>query len=207
MIQHDVKITFIIPTIGRDTLQNTIDCLLNQTDSKWKAIIIFDGILPTITNDDERIKIVTCPKVGISNSAGEVRNYGINLAETEWVAFVDDDDSLKKTYVEIFLDEIKHFYNTDLIIFRMVCPDNITLLPPVDADNFHFCQVGISFAIKKKIFDSGLIFVPGQFEDFTFLDKVRQQKYKIMISRYLLYFVRNYNTENETISNRVFINY
>jgi glycosyltransferase involved in cell wall biosynthesis len=207
MIQNDVKITFIIPTIGRDTLQNTIDCLLNQTDPKWKAIIVFDGILPNITNDDERIKIVTCPKVGEKNSGGLVRNYGINLADTEWIAFVDDDDGIKNTYVEIFLDEITHYCNNDLIIFRMIYPDNVLLLPPVDTDNFYFCKVGISFVVKKKIFDSGLIFVPGQFEDYTFLDKVREQKYKIMISRYLLYFVRNYNTENNTISNRVFINY
>jgi len=37
-------VTFIIPTIGRDTLQRSIDCLLEQTIQEWKAIIIFDGI-------------------------------------------------------------------------------------------------------------------------------------------------------------------
>ena len=38
------KITFIIPTIGRDTLLNSINSLFNQTIKEWKAIIIFDGI-------------------------------------------------------------------------------------------------------------------------------------------------------------------
>ena len=38
------KITFIIPTIGRDTLSNTIKSLEEQTNQNWNAIIIFDGI-------------------------------------------------------------------------------------------------------------------------------------------------------------------
>ena len=41
---NDIFITFIIPTIGRETLKNSIDSLINQTDHDWNAIIIFDGI-------------------------------------------------------------------------------------------------------------------------------------------------------------------
>ena len=54
----ETKLTFIIPTIGRSTLIDSIKTLLNQTNSKWKAIIIFDGIEPTLCIDDERIKII-----------------------------------------------------------------------------------------------------------------------------------------------------
>ena len=38
------SVTFIIPTIGRNTLQRSIDCLLEQTIQTWKAIVIFDEI-------------------------------------------------------------------------------------------------------------------------------------------------------------------
>ena len=37
-------VTFIIPTIGRDSLQMAINSLYQQTIWDWKAIIIFDGI-------------------------------------------------------------------------------------------------------------------------------------------------------------------
>ena len=37
-------ITFIIPTIGRDSLKNSVNSLLNLKDNNWNALIIFDGI-------------------------------------------------------------------------------------------------------------------------------------------------------------------
>ena len=43
-------ITFIIPTIGRNTLTRTVISLLQQTNKNWKAIIIFDGIKSNIDN-------------------------------------------------------------------------------------------------------------------------------------------------------------
>ena len=92
-MSDNTKVTFIIPSIGRDTLKTTICSLINQTNSNWKAIIIFDGINPTIWTNDNRITMIKCTKLGKNkNSAGLVRNYGILLAKTEWIAFVDDDD-------------------------------------------------------------------------------------------------------------------
>ena len=32
------KITFIIPSVNRDTLTNSINSLLNQTNKNWKCI-------------------------------------------------------------------------------------------------------------------------------------------------------------------------
>ena len=82
-------ITFIIPTIGRSTLSNTLESLINQTNPNWKAIVIFDGVSSTIKNTDRRISVIESSKLGKTyNSAGVVRNYGITLADTEWVAFV-----------------------------------------------------------------------------------------------------------------------
>jgi glycosyltransferase involved in cell wall biosynthesis len=196
----ETKITFIIPTIGRSSLQQTVQCLLQQTNPHWKAIIIFDGIKPTIQNSD-RISILNHVKLGVSNHAGAVRNYGISHATTEWVAFVDDDDAIKNTYVETFYQELK--FKSDVILFRMWM--NGRILPHVNATNFHKSQVGISFAVKKCIFDHGIVFEPSEFEDFYFLDKCRTNQYRILISPYLLYFVRNYNTSPTIVSNRVFI--
>jgi glycosyltransferase involved in cell wall biosynthesis len=99
------KITFIIPTIGRSTLQQTVQCLLQQTNPAWKAIIVFDGIEPTIQPRDNRIDILTHAKVGVNNYAGAVRNYGISHATTEWIAFVDDDDGISSNYIDLFLFE------------------------------------------------------------------------------------------------------
>jgi glycosyltransferase involved in cell wall biosynthesis len=205
-MSENTKVTFIIPSIGRDTLKTTICSLINQTNPNWKAIIIFDGISPTEIIDDNRITVVQCSKLGEGqNSAGLVRNYGILLAETEWIAFVDDDDVIKSTYIDIFLNEIIRYEN-DVIIFRMISGGQI--IPNNCTDNFYMAQVGISFAVKRCIFESGIIFEPSNVEDYILLDNIRQKKYKMMISPYLLYSVRNFEIENnDTICNRVLINH
>ena len=115
---NDPIITFIIPTIGRITLQRTINSLLAMNDPDWKAIVIFDGIDPTINNTDSRIKLIKINKTGVSNNAGSIRNIGINLAETQWVGFVDDDDTLRSNYVTNLKNHIKN-NKPDVIIFRM----------------------------------------------------------------------------------------
>jgi len=202
-IPNKPLITFIIPTIGRSTLSKTLDCLIKQTNPNWKAIVIFDGISSTIQNTDPRIRILESPKLGQgTNSAGLVRNYGITFADTEWVAFVDDDDSICKRYIEIFIKESSTHTLADIIIFRMVHEAGI--MPALSTETFHHCYVGISFAVKKKVFDEGHIFIPSGAEDFNYLDEARNKKYNIMISPYVTYFVRNYEKNRfPELGNRV----
>lgn len=201
-------VTFIIPTIGRDTLQDSINSLLNQTIKSWNAIIIFDGIKSNIINYDYdiRIKIVEIEKIGLNiNNSGNVRNYGMSLVgkNTDWIAFLDDDDILSNDYIETFYNEIYKYEDIDVLIFRMIHKDRI--IPKIDTDNFYVSDVGISFIIKKVIYDKNIKFIPDGAEDFMYLDNIRNNGYKIMISPYVKYFVRNSVGKN-VIGNRVFIN-
>ena len=196
------KITFIIPTIGRDTLVNTIASLEQQTNDKWKAIIIFDGIESNITNDNPKIKIITIEKSGKdANSAGNVRNKGIPYVTTEWVGFIDDDDVISNDYVDTFYKEIE--YKVDVIIFRMIYEDNY-VLPPLETDNFYINQVGISFVLKTNLLKK-YNFIPSSAEDYDLLNRLRENDYKIMISPYIRYYVRTVKDDN-TVGNRLFIN-
>ena len=212
----DELITFIIPTIGRSTLINSINSLKNQTIKDWHAIIIFDGIYCNIDIDvygnDNRIKVLECEKKGLSiNSAGEVRNYGMSFIETKWIAFLDDDDIIETDYIETFYNEINLCndlqLDLDLIIFRM--NDNDRIIPKLNTDNFYLCDVGISFIFKKEIYDEGCKFTPDGAEDFLYLDKIRTSGKRMMISPYVKYYVRKSNLINNdcnNVGNRVFIN-
>jgi len=275
------KITFIIPTVGRDTLKNTIDSLFNQTCAEWKAIIIFDGVKPILSKNaednqtqnlsatiersktmpeniqhygtiDDRFQILHTEKMERQqgfNSAGYVRNYGIRFVTTEWIAFVDDDDTIKSTYIETFLSEMSNYEN-DVIIFRMVkfqsgmlqisrilnlveeFGNRLIGISESDMEKIHSMDpnasiyintstpypeakavdivkhdIGISFAAKKHIFDSGIYFETSEFEDFEWLNTAKQHKYKMMISPYILYFVRTTNGVHDFTYNRIFINH
>ena len=196
-------ITFIIPTLGRAYLQSTIKSLLNQKDPDWKAIVIFDGI-EKIEYDDARIQSIKIDKTGKLNHAGNIRNHGFKLATTEWIGFVDDDDTISNDYVSRFKEEI--FLNPDAkcIIFRMKTKyDRDQILPAPHHNNFIKNKVGISFVIKN---DLNLLFEPSIVEDYLLLDKIRSDNHLMVISPYVTYFVRE-QPSTTSIYKRVRINY
>lgn len=204
-MSNEIFITFIIPTIGRNTLINSINSLLNQTDNNWNAIIVFDGIKQNITINDNRIKIIEITKCGIKNSAGYVRNEGIKLCNNStWIGFLDDDDTLSKDYIEKLKYEININNNIEICIFRMGY-ENGYILPSIYDKNIIKNKVGISFAIKKNINDA-ILFENSPYEDYFFLKKMQSKNYKILISSYVTYFVRT--TEYETkLFPKILINY
>lgn len=188
-MNNEVFITFIIPTIGRSTLINSIESLLNQTDSDWNAIIIFDGIKKNINIDDNRIKLLEIDKCGFNNCAGLVRNIGLkNCSNTKWIGFLDDDDTLSSNYIEKLKSEINNYPNIEVIIFRMGY-ENKYVLPTIYDKSIIRNKVGISFAIKKNISDL-ILFENNPYEDYFFLKRLEHEKYKILISSYVTYFVK-----------------
>ena len=195
-MSNEIFITFIIPTIGRSTLINSINSLLNQTDNNWNAIIVFDGIKQNISINDNRIKIIEISKRGLKNSAGSVRNEGIKLCNNSiWIGFLDDDDTLSKDYIEKLKEEININNNIDVCIFRMAY-ENGYILPSIYDKNIIRNKVGISFAIKKNI-NNTILFENNPYEDYFFLKKMQYKKYKILISSYVTYFVRTNQYETK----------
>jgi len=198
-------ITFIIPTIGRASLLRTLESLYAQTDGRWRAIIVFDGV-PSSTvfsgdlldSLDYRVQVLEIEKSGVHiNSAGLVRNAGIRGCLTEWVGFVDDDDTVSSRYVETFYSEVESYPEVDVLLFRMyvekpsyLYPDSF-ILPELNTADFYWQKTGISFALRTSIFlDRGLWFEPSEEEDYLFLDGLRRRGISMMISPYIRYFVR-----------------
>ena len=182
-------ITFIIPTIGRETLKYTVKSLQNLNVQNWKAIILFDGVKPTLEIEDNRFKIVTLKKIGKLNYAGNVRNQGIKMADTKWIGFVDDDDTLLPNYLDIFKDIVDKS-DPDVIIFRMLNSDG-RILPPQKDTDFYINNVGISFCLQKKhMIENNIWFTPSSREDFDLLNKLRNANKKIIISKDIAYIVR-----------------
>ena len=192
-----IFITFIIPTIGRESLINSLNSLLQQDDENWNALVIFDGIdIQDNLINDNRIKYLKTEKLGneyIKSKAGLVRNYGINYINinnitTEWIAFLDDDDTISNDYIYRLKEEIFLNNNIETCIFRM-CYSNKYILPTICDKNINRNKVGISFAIKSYI-SKIILFQNNPFEDYFYLKEIQNKKYKILISSYVTYFVR-----------------
>lgn len=189
---NETFITFIIPTLGRETLNRTIESLLKLNDPDWSALIIFDGIKNNFNISDKRIKIIEIEKIGNNenkSSAGLVRNIGLmHSNKSEWIGFVDDDDCISPEYIDNLKIEININKNIDVCIFRMAY-SNGYILPTMIDRNIIKNKVGISFAIKTDISTTNF-FINDLFEDYIYLKKLENKKYKILISSYVTYFVR-----------------
>ena len=187
-------ISFIIPSIGRKTLSDTLQSLMRMNSDDWVAKIIFDGVerKSIDTLKDQRIEefyINKIEKKGI-NHAGNVRNFGVKkVQDSEWIGFVDDDDTIGPNYIENLKSETKNNPTADCVIFRAYYSFWNTILPQSSCKHILPRSVGISFAVKKHVFNKHK-FIPSGEEDYSFLKSVSRE-FNILLSPYLNYFVRS----------------
>ncbi len=91
---------------GHQYIDQTINCVLNQTFPFWEWIIVNDGStnkdsvekLKEIEKIDKRIKVLTKENSGLAAT----RDYGANQSDenAEYLFFLDDDDLIHPTYLE-----------------------------------------------------------------------------------------------------------
>ena len=181
-------ITFIIPTIGRTTLTRTVNSLINQTNSEWKAIIIFDGI-EKIEFPDKRITSITIPKTGnmggIHGESGLVRNAGLKLVDTEWVGFLDDDDTIHAEYVEKLKTD---FIDNDFVIWRMKFK-NGNIIPRPNNNTLRFGNVGISFCYNRNKIGTIYFKTNRNGEDFDMIGQLINKSSNYTVTKDSYYFV------------------
>jgi glycosyltransferase involved in cell wall biosynthesis len=78
---------------GENTIQETVESVLNQTFSNLELLVINDGsqdrTLEILANiKDSRLKVFSYPNAGVAES----RNRGISQARGEFISFIDADD-------------------------------------------------------------------------------------------------------------------
>ena len=196
---EDAFVTFVIPSLAGKNLPNAIKSLREQTDPRWKAIVGFDHRDPVI-EPDEKVSVfkhtgysakgddcIYCIE-GLKSGAGPVRNACVSRAATEWVAFLDDDDIVTPDYVEKLALEAE---DSDAVSFRMLFWYGVWL-PPATANvnNFTHGSIGISFACRRSVFEK-CQFTRGRGEDFRMLRDIRNEGFRIKLSKYMTYMIRH----------------
>lgn len=186
------KITFITPSINRPTLRESVQSLLNQTNPNWECIIVYDGV-SGIEFSDPRIKTMQIDKQGsfgdYNGHAGLVRNEALKQITTEWIGFLDDDDTLHPDYVKILFEK---YQEKDVVIFRMKYQNGLVLpkLDISDPTKLIGGEVGISYCYKNKfkpvLFDDNF-----DGEDYLYLIKLYQLTQDFFVAPEITYFVGN----------------
>lgn len=195
---------FIIPTVGRASLGRAIVSLLRQRNKQWKALVVGDGIQPSLDRKDSRIRAIKIAKAGVGkNGAGQVRNQGMKWWMDHfptfqgYFCFLDDDDTLCPSYVSLVY-HYREQTSKKAILFRMNHP-RLGILPPPGKDKILSCKVGISFAIHSSLFLKGHCFEPSKREDFFFLKDLEKSGEEIYFAKEVVYLVRSSNKVKGTI--------
>lgn len=100
------KISVIVPVYNTEEyLPRCIDSILAQTFTDFELILINDGstdnsgeICDEYAAKDKRIIVIHKENGGVCSA----RNKGIEIAQGEWIAFVDSDDIISPTYLSDF---------------------------------------------------------------------------------------------------------
>lgn len=112
-------ISIIVPVYNVERyLHECIDGVLKQSFQDWELLLIDDGsfdrsleICNQFSASDKRIKVVHKHNTGVSDS----RNYGLDLAQGEFIIFLDADDYWDdNTFLETFVN-LAERYNLDII--------------------------------------------------------------------------------------------
>lgn len=176
------EVSVIIPLYNkREGILDSVGSVLSQTFADFELIVVNDG-----SNDgsDELVRGIGDPRIRVINqeNAGVcvARNHGVECSETDWIAFLDADDTWKPRFLEVMMHHAQMpdchgFLGSNQEVGR---PGN--LLHPKEirtgaACYFDLCSGSRSAVhsscnlISKKWFNQSGGFVPGQklFEDWT----------------------------------------
>lgn len=151
----DTKVSIIIPVYnGEKYLKKCIDSVLCDKLRDIEIIVVNDGskdntesIAKSCIEIDTRVKLINKPNGGSSSA----RNKGVDIANGEYVFFLDADDFIKKdTIYNIYKKASK--YNLDVVVTDIGLYKNISNIEYVTDTNFNDYEIISSDQYLKKIF-------------------------------------------------------
>ena len=113
-------ISFIVPTIGRAHLQQTLDSITCWPGDE----ILIVGCPQNIEVREKPVQILSCPLGG--DWGNTERNYAMSVARGQYLAFMDDDDEYAPGARLLMEDAIRSTPG-QLVIFRMRYPNGCIL--------------------------------------------------------------------------------
>lgn len=215
-VSSPTLVTFIVPTVGRPSLDASIKSLQSQTDGAWEAILVLDGWFAHHVHNvtmltehfihrvqaiasymsDKRIHVLSLPKklghppTCTYSCSGAVRNVAMARVKTPFVAFLDDDDLLRPQYVELLRKESTAHPDVSAFVFRMAL-HGPQILPDLQAQGIGMGNVGISFSFKAELCAKQKLCFESHFaEDYLMLKKLQDAGHTVKICPYIVYLVK-----------------
>ena len=178
-----IKVSVIVPVYNvEEYLEKCLDSLVNQTLKDIEIIIVNDGstdnsqkIIDEYQSKYKNIKSYQKTNGGLSDA----RNYGINKASGEYLAFIDSDDYIKTDMIEKMYQKAKNekldivvcnsieIYPNDISIekksnlnYSADSIKNYLISPPMACTRLYKKELFKNISFKKNIFYEDLELTP-----------------------------------------------
>lgn len=123
MNNHSPKVSIIVPVYNREkTIRPCIESILNSEFADFEVLLIDDGSTDStkktcekLASIDNRIKLFCKSNEGVSVA----RNIGLSHAKGEWVSFVDSDDAVTPSHLNVM--EREYDKTIDMIMTGHTC--------------------------------------------------------------------------------------
>lgn len=209
------SITVIIPTYNAERwLNDSLMSLQSQSFRYFNAIIADDGstdntaeIATSFSESDSRFKLLQLSHGGVSAA----RNAGIETADTEWIIFLDADDMLHPSALQLLYETAQNT-EADIVIPRITYGDKPTELSESDirkeaeiTDNVNLLRrlllrQGVEASICGSLYRRSLFNDPTplrlrncRYEDLDISYQIPERAKRIAILPQPLYFYRRHN--------------
>ena len=105
-----VDIDVVVPAYKAEgTIRRTIDSLLAQEGVQLRVIVVVDGVFDRTAEilRDYPLDQVTVVVEEVNQGAARARNRGLDLADTDFVMFIDADDFVEGPFLLPLLDQMR----------------------------------------------------------------------------------------------------
>lgn len=155
-------VSVIIPAYNiEDYIGRCLESIISQTYKNLEIIVVDDGsrdhtgeILDNYAKKDRRIKVIHKENGGVSSA----RNKGIEVAEGDYIGFIDGDDLIEpemyKTLVDLLEEE-----NADIAHcgYQMVFPDRIDYYHNTGKKKIQTTEEGLKDLLSGEMIEPGLV--------------------------------------------------
>jgi len=114
--ENPAKIAIVMPTYNRpDHLIRAIQSVIYQTYRSWELYIIGDNcpilnaVMESLRMNNQYDVRIKWWNLSENNGAGGAvpRNYALYIAQTEWIAYLDDDNTWEPNHLQNFMDIVE----------------------------------------------------------------------------------------------------
>ena len=174
----EARISIIIVTYNRPLLvQQTLRSLLNQSVKPFEILVIDDGSNPPLelSADFPDLRVIRFDEErGLSNS----RNFGINFAKGEYVAFLDDDTVPSQHWLE---EVQKGIISGGNVLGGPLKPLFKAIPPSWWTEKDFGYMIGVGNIYGQRIWGANMIFEKKVFRKIGFFDSnLGRQKGKLL---------------------------